>query len=342
MWITVDETTDAKNNKVGNVLVRILKPNQPSTSYLIASKRLENANSETIQELVIKSLEKFRIDKNNVLMLVTDGAAYMIKAGLSIKKFCPNLLHITCLLHAFHLVAEKIRSSYPDVDKLIANTKMIFVKSPKRIKEFHKACPKIREPPQPVLTRWGTWLQAAFYYNKHFLEVKSVVSKFDPKESKSIRESQQQFRNPQVEADLRIIHENYSVLADAIEQLQNNYLSLSESFVIVNSVNMALQNLTDNPGILAAKKFNDVLNKNPDFVHLRHIKQCLSDGNYENDLQQYFAYANITSLDVERSFSQYSATFTAQRRRLNETTIEAILMMQVFSRACTEPMIWTK
>jgi hypothetical protein len=30
-------------------------------------------------------------------------------------------------------------------------------------------------PPEPVLTHWGTWLNAAFYYNKHLVGFKKVV-----------------------------------------------------------------------------------------------------------------------------------------------------------------------
>lgn len=43
-------------------------------------------------------------------------------------------------------------------------TKEIFVKFGNFIN-----CPNIPEPPLPVLTRWGMWLQAAaFYYVYHF------------------------------------------------------------------------------------------------------------------------------------------------------------------------------
>jgi hypothetical protein len=34
--------------------------------------------------------------------------------------------------------------------------------------------PDLPFPPQPILTRWCTWLQAAVFYSKHFAEVKSL------------------------------------------------------------------------------------------------------------------------------------------------------------------------
>jgi hypothetical protein len=30
-------------------------------------------------------------------------------------------------------------------------------------------------PPQPILTRWGTWLQAAMFYSEHFDSIKEVT-----------------------------------------------------------------------------------------------------------------------------------------------------------------------
>lgn len=36
--------------------------------------------------------------------------------------------------------------------------------SPKYTRQFHRLCPIIPEPPQLILTYWGTWSTAAFYY----------------------------------------------------------------------------------------------------------------------------------------------------------------------------------
>ena len=39
-------------------------------------------------------------------------------------------------------------------------------------------------PPSPVITRWGTWLQAAEYHSIHLDKVSEVVLSFDPNEAK--------------------------------------------------------------------------------------------------------------------------------------------------------------
>jgi hypothetical protein len=38
--------------------------------------------------------------------------------------------------------------------------------------------PDVALPPEPVLTRWGTWMQAVNFYNEHFDVVKLVVATF--------------------------------------------------------------------------------------------------------------------------------------------------------------------
>ncbi|XP_018562182.1 uncharacterized protein LOC108904206 isoform X2 [Anoplophora glabripennis] len=230
-----------------------------------------------------------------------------------------------------HCVAEVIRNNYQAVDNLISSTAKIFLKSPQRIKEFHKSCPGISEPPQPISTRSGTWLKACFYYSKYFHDVKSVIFKFDPSKSHAIRECQQMYEDPEVVENLHTIQDKYSILRNVIDQLEDGSIPLDQSFQIVDNVNTVLQNLTDVPGTEATSKFNDLLQKNLDLPKLGNILQSLHEGNAANDLDQYFKYANITSLDVERSFSKYVALFADKRMCLKEATTEAILMIQTYA-----------
>ena len=71
------------------------------------------------------------------------------------------MIHLTCLAHGLYRIAENI-------DKLISNGKKIFLKCPACCEMFHDKAPDVPLPQQPVVTRWGTWITAAFYYTKHF------------------------------------------------------------------------------------------------------------------------------------------------------------------------------
>lgn len=73
------------------------------------------------------------------------------------------MVHVTCLAHGLHRVAEVIRESYTDVDRFISNMKKKIRKAPSRITKFREIAPKTPLPPSPVITRWGTWLKAACF-----------------------------------------------------------------------------------------------------------------------------------------------------------------------------------
>jgi hypothetical protein len=75
---------------------------------------------------------------------------------------------------------------YPNVDKLVANGKKIFVKSPARIKLFKKQSSRHFTPPTPVITWWGTGLDATVYYAEKFEIFCSVVNEFEGDDASSI------------------------------------------------------------------------------------------------------------------------------------------------------------
>ncbi|KAJ8946907.1 hypothetical protein NQ318_008263 [Aromia moschata] len=122
----------------------------------------------------------------------------MLSVGRSLKEHGYSFLHVTCKVHALHFVAETIRNCFPEVDALIS-----------------MSC-GVSEPPQPIITRWATWLKAAFYYAKYFTQIKSVLLQFNPKDAAAIKESQMTFQNSSLERDLKTIHDNYRGLHAAI------------------------------------------------------------------------------------------------------------------------------
>lgn len=118
------------------------------------------------------------MNDHKFLLLVTDSAAYMLKAGEALTTFYNNMVHVTCMAHALHRVAEEIRLQYPDVNKVISTVKKVFLKAPSRILLFKDMLPDVPLPPEPVLTRWGTWVEAAIYYAEHLSDVKKVCLHF--------------------------------------------------------------------------------------------------------------------------------------------------------------------
>ena len=77
----------------------------------------------------------------------------MIKAGLGIKILYSKMIHVTCIAHALHRVAEFIRGRFQNIDCWVSNLTKIFMKAPFRVEIFKKIAPGIPLSPKPVITR---------------------------------------------------------------------------------------------------------------------------------------------------------------------------------------------
>jgi len=77
------------------------------------------------------------------LMFIPDAAPFMKKTSKTLKLTYPNILHVTCLCHALHKIADM----FPNIGTLVANGKKIFVKSQQRCQAFHEISPTVPLPP---------------------------------------------------------------------------------------------------------------------------------------------------------------------------------------------------
>mgnify|MGYP003623252104 CR=1 FL=1 len=75
-------------------------------------------------------------------------------------------------------------------------------------------------PPEPVVTRWGTWISACTYYWKKFDVVKSVVDSFDRSSAASIGISQDLLADSEIKGSLAYISGNFSFLPITITWLE--------------------------------------------------------------------------------------------------------------------------
>ena len=109
------------------------------------------------------------------LLLLSDAARNTTLAGNVLKTMYPKMFHVTCVAHLLHNCAMVLKSKYCTADNLIATMKNAIVKNKDRRQKFAQ----IRLPPQPIVTRWGTWLKAAFWYAQNLPAVRQIVSSFD-------------------------------------------------------------------------------------------------------------------------------------------------------------------
>ena len=66
----------------------------------------------------------------------------------------------------------RVRAHFKNIDEVIATIKAATIKD--RKKDFHDA--GLPSPPDPVITRWATWLRAALYYGENLPAVRTIVN----------------------------------------------------------------------------------------------------------------------------------------------------------------------
>ncbi|KAJ4440544.1 hypothetical protein ANN_08685 [Periplaneta americana] len=250
-----------------------------------------------------------------------DAAPYMMKAAASLSALYPKIVHVTCLEHALHRVAEEVLANFPEVDKLIGCVKKVFLKAPSRISAFKTEAPEIQLPFSPVLTRWGTWLQACSYYCKNFDVVKKVVDSFDNGESVSIKKAQELLADKEIAGKLSYINTNFGFLPDVITALKKSQVTSVEQLQIVDKVVNDLSRACGKLGDAVSMKMKNCLSKNRGYTTLCSIGRASSGENFSlldcelnpGDIA-CFQFAPIVSVEVERSFPIYKSVLVDNRQ----------------------------
>jgi|UniRef100_A0A2S2Q283 hypothetical protein len=344
IFFSIDETTDPRGKYIANFTVGKLNADSPSKSYLLTSKVLEKTNNSTIAQFVNNSLKLLWPEGNNddkVLLMLSDAAPYMTKAAQNLKPFYSNLVHVTCVAHDIHRIAEKIIDSFRDINDLIYNGKKVFSKAPYRIQLYKEMLPNTPLPPKPIITRWVTWLESAFFYADHFEEFKNVIENLED-DAKSIQNCKSILNKLHVKYDLAYIRKHFLCIVESIKKLETSNLSLVDSLKIVEQVENSVNELPTNENSLIIKtKCKNVLNKNKGLMIFKKISNILqsdsanfndlSVSNYSPDILANFKYAPITCVDVERSFSSYKYILTDLHHSFTEINMEHTLITYCFS-----------
>lgn len=325
LWISIDETTDATGRYVANVIIGILDSDDllAKQKFLLNTALLEKANHNTIARLFEDSIKILgeSFNRDMILLFITDAAPYMVKAAKAIQTFYPKITHLTCLAHGLHRVCEQIRGIYGNVDRLIANVKKVFLKAPSRVAIFKDIAPQVALPPQPITTRWGTWIEAVCYYANNLEMIRNVLDALDEDDAMSIKISKNLVNDETIKMDLIFISSNYGFLNKSIKKLETSGLSLSAQVDVIMHVETTINSIGNSAADSVKKKLSTVISKNNGFSLLKYISECLTGEANEVNTSTYttseimaFKFAPITSVDVERSFSMYKNVLRANRQ----------------------------
>ncbi|XP_031358786.1 uncharacterized protein LOC116182392 [Photinus pyralis] len=247
-----------------------------------------------------------------------------------LKVFYPNLLHVTCLAHGINRVAEVARELCPGVNKLVNNGKKAFLKAPSRVAIYQEIMPDSPLPPEPIITRWGTWLEAAIFYANNYEKFAAVVRRLED-DAESVKKLKLLIEERSVQNELIFIKTHLCFLPECLKQLENQGMSLYDSISIVQDVKSKIIRIPGEKGKRLKSKLDNVLEKNVGFKTLEQYSTILTgDGESNEDIKvemiPKFKYAPITSVDVERSFSIYKHILDSRRCNFTEENLEMYIV----------------
>jgi hypothetical protein len=325
VFVQLDETADKAGRCVTNVLVGALTSNEFKPPFLFNCAVLDRVNQNTVGQLFDETMHLLwpgGIRYERVVLLVTDAARYMKAFGRNQREGSyPKLVHITCCAHGLHNVAEKIRSEFPLVDEVIYTVKSVFLKAPNRRETFRTIAGNLPLPPEPVLTRWGTWLAAANYYNENLAVIQRVVAELDD-DAECIRRAKVALNSNELKNQLAFLSGNYGFLPATIGRLEERGMSLEQSVSLFEEAGTRIRAVQGVAAGRISQKLQQVTDANAGFAVIRYICSVLRNEqaappdrmpDFEPAVLSSFKFAPITSVDVERSFSRYKAVLRENR-----------------------------
>ena len=233
-------------------------------------------------------LRQLDIKRENFSLFLTDAARYMSSAGKTLKELYPSLMHVTCVAHLLHNCAMRVRAHFKNIDEVIATIKAATIKNKDRKKDFRDA--GLPSPPDPVITRWATWLRAALYYSEDLPAVRTIVNNWTSA-GLLVSRAKDAINVESLVSDLVKINQ-YRILAANVEFLEGNARTITKTYGLPKNMQF-----DDDPCAI-----KDYINKRLSNSDLETIINCT---NLTIDPTSYalLQTAQPTSAAVERSFS---------------------------------------
>ncbi|KAF6211244.1 hypothetical protein GE061_014361 [Apolygus lucorum] len=205
----------------------------------------------------------------------------------------------------------------------------------KFVRAFREKHPELALPPEPILTRWGTWVLASLYYADNLEAVKEVVNMFDESDSQYIAKAKKSMASTETKAQLTFIKAYMDSIPQLISKLE---YSEKELIQVVDEMKKFEDRATSWPGSIGTSvrnKLEYVLSRNPAWKTIIDISRSLKGETPETPLSytanelSNFKYLPLVSVDVERSFSRMKQLLTDLRHSFKTENLEKHLIVQV-------------
>ena len=207
-------------------------------------------------------------------------------------------MHVTCVAHLLQSFTMRVRAHFKNIDEIIATIKAATIKIKDRKKDFHDA--GLLSPPDPVITRWATWLRAALYYSENLPAVRTIVNNWTSA-GPLVSRAKDAINVEDLVPDLVKINQ-YRTLAANVEFLEEGACTITEAYGLLKNVQF-----DDDP--CAVKNYITKRLSNSDLEAIINCTNLAIDPTSYALLQK----AQPNSAAVERSFSMLSKLLRKDR-----------------------------
>ena len=190
----------------------------------------------------------------------------------------------------------KIKSHFEDVDKLIAKVKAVATKNKTRQAKISA----IGYPPQPVPTRWGSWLNAALYYAKNLPEVKAIVESFVGS-GILVTHAKISLQKSGLAGQMLKIKNQYECLVRLIEKMESAKYTIKEAVQAIQELDFGEDTCNINQYIKKRKRNNDI----SEMINMkrqdRHFAGCVS---HASKFSAHICFCRKKLFHIEKTVGQ--------------------------------------
>ena len=185
--LIVDELSDDEGRYVLDIMAVLLdfdelSPCGNTVAYLLETHFLSETNNKTVSQAIVRTVNEYNIEFNDVHVFNSDNVGYMKKAfNDTLSCLFPLCVHITCHSHVVNLVASDFKKGFQQVNEFVKCFRNLFFIPSGRKSRFLAFLRNIlneeavRMPPNPNTKSWGAWFESVLYHADYYLLCKGFI-----------------------------------------------------------------------------------------------------------------------------------------------------------------------
>ena len=223
-------------------------------------------------------------------------------------------------------LGAKIFDEESDVNILIKNVKKVFQKCPRRRREWMAFEGTRTAFPDPVLTRWGTWITAVKYVSDYWTPLKTYLATIPEKSSSAAAKALAKMNDGCTITRVGFIAA-VSFLTQKVVASEASDFTAAKAGTQISEITAFLIDLSETGNEVAvylSTKWQYLIEKNQGLI--KTIALCRGEGVEEPSEISIFAFAPCTSVEIERFFSVVKSFLTDRNNILEETVLKLLFI----------------